>query len=578
MCVAQPPFLMDTSPKSQQSQQSQDISAVGRTINQLNADRLSKAFVEIGKTLISAGVLDLNTAYNLLKDEISASQAEISAAIDRDDFKLQVEIATWTDRFRRIIDTFKTQFLFLHNWPDESLIRVQEEKSLTREDRIAKLIQDLRDLLTDLSAASPAKGEDAYWLPHKNYYSDFEMGASNNEDESDEEAIESESITEIKTDGESELEIAFECPTVVADIAASASNRYPVKGVLFRIDEPSEAIPAVGTGLPLYIPREVAVTLLDKVNGLPLDADDSLTRHANKEIAGVIQSARIGGDDDRDFWIQGILWPWNQKEKVEAISAASTDNKLGMSMNAKALGHKALVEGKQVFWIDDIELLGANILYSDCATYRKTKLLAAQGVTVIELPGSPIAAQAIDEQTSTNYSEGENKPVDTNIANIQGQLTSLITSIDAMTKQNQTQFETLTNKYSELSAAVSEIQAERHQQKEEFQLQQQQQQQRQQQENLVSSLVEQISAAVNAQVDEKFKKLKNPSGQPARLTTPLAASAAAPMASSELHQIDLQIASLNGRLEEASNDMSKTLKLMDEKRQLEYKRQLITSA
>ena len=84
-------------------------------------------------------------------------------------------------------------------------------------------------------------------------------------------------------------------------------------------------------------------------------------------------SAEIVGDD---FVVHGHLFPWNQADRVSTIQ--SNKELLGMSMNANVIGHHGEIQGKSVLFIDEMEMLGANILLQDRATYAKTRIIEAQ--------------------------------------------------------------------------------------------------------------------------------------------------------------------------------------------------------
>lgn len=196
--------------------------------------------------------------------------------------------------------------------------------------------------------------------------------------------------------------------TISAATNPSSPNRHPIQGVLFRVDEASEASPSVGPGLPLYIPKEVAEVALRDVSGLPFDAHDNLSEHANTEVTGVIQSGHVVGND---AVVQGCLWPWNRKDKVATILAQK--EKLGMSMNAAAAGHEEVIDGRKVYWIDRLVLLGANILYSERATYQKTRLISARGDSDSNESYRPETVQTSDRTEETPETGQDGLPLAT---------------------------------------------------------------------------------------------------------------------------------------------------------------------
>ena len=152
---------------------------------------------------------------------------------------------------------------------------------------------------------------------------------------------------------------------------ASSENRLPIEIKLFDLDRPSEGVPAVGPGYPLYVPSSVAASALSQVLGLPLDADSTLASHANNDIVGCMLNASIR---DNAFWVRGHLYPFNQPERVAKIKAEK--HLLGASINALAPGHIETINGKTVHVVDRLTLLGACILYASNATFSKTQLVA----------------------------------------------------------------------------------------------------------------------------------------------------------------------------------------------------------
>lgn len=155
--------------------------------------------------------------------------------------------------------------------------------------------------------------------------------------------------------------------------ASGGGNNRALQGVMFRVNEPSEAIPNVGPGLPLYIPERVALAAIQDFNRSPkpFDAHDSLTDHSLTNIVGVADRAELRG---RDVVVKGWLFDFNQPTRVQQILA--NQRKLGMSINASAAGHPSVVDGQQVWVVDQLHIYGANLLYAKRATYQRTSIAA----------------------------------------------------------------------------------------------------------------------------------------------------------------------------------------------------------
>lgn len=220
------------------------------------------------------------------------------------------------------------------------------------------------------------------------------------------------------------------------------SNYHPVSGVLFRVDEPSEYAPSAGSDLPLYVSRTVAEEAINSVPGKPLDAHGTLNCHANENIVGVMTAAKIS---DNDFVVDGHLWPYNQKKSIENIIANKSG--LGMSMNAKALGHKTEINGVPVFNITKLSILGANILYSNSATYNKTRILTAN-----------------NDQVQVKEPEQEQIEMDSEqMRDIFAGLQSTLDKVSDKIEENNGVVSVLSSQITSLQNEVSEIQAERKQ-------------------------------------------------------------------------------------------------------------------
>ncbi|MGB3203657.1 MAG: hypothetical protein WBB28_01575 [Crinalium sp.] len=382
------------------NQKNVEINAVGKILSQQNASRIANAIKTMIELLADSQTLaELDLGWILekaetLKKPIEASTGESSldplaerettVVAEASRFKRMVESSAWGQRLQTVMRFFEEEFQSLHSryvYPGYRVDVTPEQKV----DAYQHLTEDLNSVLRSLHEDALKFDEVGIAAQSsEDLFSDLLKGAITAQD--------TESGIEIKAEG-AQL-FAFDCPIQLEASASEDPNRRPIKGVLFRIDEPSEAIPAIGPGLPLYIPSQVAASLVNSVAGLPLDAHDSLDQHANKEIAGVMQTASIAGGD---FIVHGILWPWSQNKKVQAISANA--KKLGMSMNAIAKGHEATIDNKKVFYIDQLRLMGANILFSKSATYKKTRLIAAQEF-VASSSSSSSSSSLLDEENA----------------------------------------------------------------------------------------------------------------------------------------------------------------------------------
>jgi hypothetical protein len=606
------------------------IRAAGRVLSQKNATNLQNAFALIAKTLIAANVINSTDLEVLIKEagtQPEPKEEEINAEVIESvsqqvwvaarDFLENVQRATWQDRLRRTLTMFSREFQSLHEIDDEEL-ELRYGKGASRAELTQKTLDECYSLLNELKNNHPGPTSEYNYVPPLYGYEmssatppgitqagqtevkpstppiqDVPLPADAAEapdGETDEdlraenrppEKIKASASVAGATVEEVQIQVAFDRSINVSVSAEKGvnTNRIPFEGVLCSIDEPSPAIPAVGPGLPLYIPKEVAEACLNAgVSGLPLDADDSLSKHANQEITGVIQSGYIKGNE---VYVTGFLWPWNQEKKVAAISA--NRDRLGMSMNASAYGHREMVDGKEVFWVDSLELLGANILYQDRATYRNTRLLSASSESWREIAAAAQDYEAAGSQTTDQENQQEGTFMN---EELRKQLDEINDAIRASTRRQDELFTPLKASITDIEGQLKEIQAERATVKAELQAAADADRQKQEREKFVEQIVTVIDERLEAKLSEKLKGVVTSAGrgsrQPARQTTPLplAASAAnnAAPGTEQQKQIEIQLARLDGRLEEAQGNMQKTLTLLDEKRNLEAQLGLLSVA
>lgn len=582
----------------------QNIQAAGRVLAARNAEKLRSAFETIAQILLDAKILDSKALEALIekdedeteeeeKAEIQASEAleVVEEEIQASKFKEMLDHVSWDSRLRMAFDIFGGEFQSCLRRPSEDF-----ETGSDREDVIDELISDLTGVLAELQKS---------FQKDQSYCHAFSLSA---QDENEPEPVQIGFAT------------TFAC-AAGEDLDANSVNRTPVEGVLFRIDEPSDAIPAVGPGMRLLIPRHVAEKVLPHVSGLPLDAHDTLTKHAQEEVTGVMMSASIEG---QDFRMKGLLWPWNRPEKVAAIKAAG--DRLGTSINAAAIGHPEKLPNseEQVFHVDKLILLGANILYSEKATFKRTNLISAEEAASSTPDHLLIAAEALSpedevleiyrvadelaEQTSLPASADDELDVeddsqDSNDTDIPTQLEETVEesevqdllndpktddihpepgeSSDMADPQVLAQLESISQGLANLSTlstlverqqqtienlqlSMNELQTERKSTLEEIQA------------AAAQKTAQESEASMIARITDAVTSAMNPTGQPRRRTNALAiaagASTTATLDQGQV-QLQLQLASLTGRLTELRRnphpDGTEELKVVEEIRQLQ---------
>lgn len=161
----------------------------------------------------------------------------------------------------------------------------------------------------------------------------------------------------------------------------------PFTGILCPIEQVSESAPAVGPGVPLYLPLDVAqeaVAYINASKGFKLDAAPSLSGHSEAKDVGLMTKAEIVNNN---LVVHGYLIPSKNNELISAIK--NLKDRLGMSINASAEGFNSVVNGVNAFVIKKLIPWGANILESSKATWKKTAVLQA--------------SEKNDQEKHTNY-------------------------------------------------------------------------------------------------------------------------------------------------------------------------------
>lgn len=517
---------------------------------QLNISLPSASVIKLKQLLMGVGELLASSNVEISPDELKSFTDLIEATGgDRDTEKIEASTLTdqiytvnWFSQVNRAISIFKEQFCLVFEKPI-SEFRKEHGEEVSRDAIAQDMVKDITSILRQYIKTFPQQAIDD--IREKHHESDaymyppiFASRKTDSPDSKDKNIIilGTANVTDVKESG----------------IEASA-NQTPCSGVLFLVDEPSESAPSKGSEYPLYVSREVAercVEAIAKQPGLPLDIDDSLMQHSKSNITGVITSAEIQGNQ---FIVHGHLFPWSQENKIALITANRRD--LGMSMNAHATGHSGVVNGQKVFWIDHLELLGANILKASHATYQQTKFWASE-----------VAAAA--ETSDPNLPTGDN------IVNIEEQLDQISTTLNSIVQAAQRDSDrvnSLEQKFDTKFKVLEEIEAARKQQMEADRQKQIEAAKQQEQQSLLE--------AVNALIAENNKNLLkaiNPSGSPRRLAPLIQASGNDEEALPPLNNVERRLLQVRGRLIEARSNKEPgyiRAKLIEEEKALEMQMQ-----
>jgi hypothetical protein len=546
-----------------------NIQSAGRSISDRNASRLLNAYNELGGVLSDANIISNKAEGNI---KVLASMEAIE--IQGESFRDHLDRISWHQRLITSLNEFRQRFT-CEDYPMYIAVEDEDEDEDEKEegDERLKLIDDLVAVLTELANQSPRppKRRIDETMAKDKAMRAMHLAADQPEDETTEVEVVNEPVTEELT--EFSIDFAIDVSNVIQAKAEKGSNKHPIQGVLFKIDQPSESTPSVGPGLPLYIPRAIAESLVDKVGGLPLDASDSLRVHASRDIVGTMTRAWINGGD---FMVEGHLWQWNQPEKVATITA--NEGFLGMSLNAHANGHEEEIGGRKVFVIDKLDLLGANILRRDHATYQTTNLVSAESQQ-LSIPVAIAASAAIEDEWDDDIQLSIFNQEEKTTMDLSEQIFKLSSSLETFQKAYGDEIKDIQESLMQLSSSVATIQSER----ETLQAAARQEQTQAEKEAEQANLAKNITDVVLQAMDTRFKQFKNPSGQPQRITQsiPMAIAASQQQSasvSSEQMQLQLQLASIEGEIRGAEGDWTKMAKLTDEKRNVETRLQILLAS
>ena len=496
--------------------ETREIKAIGRVFSSKNTAKLKSLFNDIATILVDANVVTfddlkqtlekaalpsnttgdpvedleetLEKLEEVIEDEEDEDEDEDESEIKAGSLADETQVRTWHDSIDEALYTFKDRFHEIYSyapnyWAKETEHDLKDIKGKELIDELYYLLIDLQNNYPLKAAKSLSRDEKLWPTATLDKITTIESSALLDE-------IIEEKATEDNL--EDDLEVDFQFPLGVNEINASA-NELPIEGVLFIVDEPSETAPSKGTSLPLYIPKAIAERCIQAVansKGLPLDIHNSLMQHANEEIVGVMTEAELRG---KEFIVKGHLFPWSQPQKTSLIRA--NKNLLGMSMNAHATGREAIVDGQKVYQIESLDLLGANILKADRATYRKTRLIAANSGDT-------------KEKSQVDIEEQLQKMSDT------------LNLISATSQQESAQIAELRKTVEVQNAVILELQQERNERMTALQAQSNNEARNKERNDLIQALGEVVDAKLQSQKNELLDVI-NPKRQPPQITRPL---------------------------------------------------------
>jgi hypothetical protein len=162
--------------------------------------------------------------------------------------------------------------------------------------------------------------------------------------------------------------VAFEAMALAMPDVADHPNRMPFRGVLTRIDQPSDAPPGGSGGYRTLIPKAVAEKALPSLLGMALDYTPDFDGHDRRQKIGLITGAEIVGDA---IEIEGFFYAKDFPEECEQIRAEK--DALGFSFECDARIQDVSAD---IWEISHCVFTGAAVLYKHLAAYTTTSLAA----------------------------------------------------------------------------------------------------------------------------------------------------------------------------------------------------------
>jgi hypothetical protein len=125
-------------------------------------------------------------------------------------------------------------------------------------------------------------------------------------------------------------------PIVALDIAdVDCPRRLPFRGVLTRLDEPSDAPPSGASGRRVVLTSGAAARALETILGMAVNATPSFDDHARHEKTGVITTAGILGNA---LVVSGYIYAAGFPDIADAILDEA--HTLGLSFEARGITGK----------------------------------------------------------------------------------------------------------------------------------------------------------------------------------------------------------------------------------------------
>lgn len=210
-------------------------------------------------------------------------------------------------------------------------------------------------------------------VPDKNATEIVDMGASDEDDEDDDSKVRQEMEIQQQLQ-ENELRRSLRGMSLSAlglefsEPVKDHPNQAPFKGVLTKLNEPSDMPLSGSNGKCVMLTTEIAEESLPSLIGMAVDFTEDFDGHDARQKIGIITEANIVGDE---IQIAGFFYSADFPVEVKRIQAEKS--RMGFSFEAQATV-KSMNDDPLV--IKTCVFTGAAVLYKDKAAYTTTSLSA----------------------------------------------------------------------------------------------------------------------------------------------------------------------------------------------------------
>lgn len=152
--------------------------------------------------------------------------------------------------------------------------------------------------------------------------------------------------------------MGFEAMSLNVPETTDHPNKLPFSGVLFKVNELSDAPPNGSGGKLVYISADVAKAAIPTILGMGVNASAKFNTHDKKNKIGVFTDADVVGDE---FQVSGYLYASDFPDEVEYIQAHKDE-----------LGFSYEVKRAEIASLDDDYLTVKSLIFSGGAILNKT--------------------------------------------------------------------------------------------------------------------------------------------------------------------------------------------------------------